>query len=237
MRKAQCIQLFNSFPSFCKSYSQQNNAWTPTWDRKGEGDGNDNEIICRRQKKKHLLLQILLHIEALKNTKKEMRKRKAKQHLKLTFLFHIKSVTITWHHKNQKSPSRDEKQNVSGLQHIYIYIHKSRILKSTQKNPHLNTLSIYKKTHILSMKGCSRRANVHRTLSISKQKSLILIESLPQRPEMLLKIAQNIRTVCLWCALLIYLFYITNGFILKDSWNLFPLSSFCILAVLLMQYC
>lgn len=63
------------------------------------------------------------------------------------------------------------------------------------------------------MKRCSRRVSIHRTLSISKQKSLILIES----PEMLLKIAQNIRTVWLWCALLIYLFYITNRFILKDS--------------------
>lgn len=32
---------------------------------------------------------------------------------------------------------------------------------------------------------------------------------------------------------LICLFYITNGFILKDNWSLLPLSSFCILMLLL----
>lgn len=31
----------------------------------------------------------------------------------------------------------------------------------------------------------------------------------------------------------IYLFYITNGFILKDNGSLLPLSSFCILMLLL----
>lgn len=106
-------------------------------------------------------------------------------------------------------------------------MYKSRILKPTHTQINKYSKYLLKKKHILSMKGCSRRVSIHRTLSISKQKSLILIES----PEMLLKIAQNIRTVWLWCALLIYLFYITNRFILKDSWNLFPLSSFCTLAV------